>query len=330
MNNTANMVDQSALRFNQASIIILLALAFVLNQPWLVVFVAAVMWIGTFLPQRGLFKLVYQHVFKPLRHRRPAPKADDPRPHLFAQGVGALVLTLSSVALWAGLPVLGWVLTGVVVASGRNQPVPGFLHGLLHVLSAGPAGHSCQPALVADAAGCVITVEVVTHWTARSGPLRGCAKTGPRVFGVNHVRTTDHPGCFRSAAGTAYLSGGACSNKPSAWLSRPTEPAELAALPLACGPAVLYFTTPPARSAAFSRRRPWPRCNNSCSALQVLKLDAVEHQRSGRLLPRHDRPDHRRSRWTAPAGSYQPRPGHRRATAGADWANERNRVTRNS
>ncbi len=66
MNNTAILVDHSALRFNQASIIIFLALAFLLNQPLLVVFVAAVMWIGTFAPNAGLFKLVYQHVFKPL------------------------------------------------------------------------------------------------------------------------------------------------------------------------------------------------------------------------------------------------------------------------
>ncbi len=42
MSKSSTIVDHSALRFNQASIIILLALAFVLNQPWLVVFVAAV------------------------------------------------------------------------------------------------------------------------------------------------------------------------------------------------------------------------------------------------------------------------------------------------
>lgn len=129
MNNTSTIVDQSALRFNQASIIILLALAFVLNQPWLVVFVAAVMWIGTLAPQAGLFKLVYQHVFKRLRIVRPAPKADDPRPHLFAQGVGALVLTLSSIALLAGLALVGWALAGVVVALAAINLFLGFCMG---------------------------------------------------------------------------------------------------------------------------------------------------------------------------------------------------------
>lgn len=129
MNSSSTIVDYSALRFNQASIITLLALGFVLNQPWLVVFVAAVMWIGTFLPQAGLFKLIYQHVLKPLRIVRSAPKADDPRPHLFAQGVGALVLTLSSLALLAGLPLLGWALAGVVVALAAINLFLGFCMG---------------------------------------------------------------------------------------------------------------------------------------------------------------------------------------------------------
>jgi hypothetical protein len=131
MSSTSTIVDYSALRFNQASIIILLALAFVLNQPWLVVFVAAVMWIGAFVPQAGLFKLIYQRGLKPLHIVRPSPKADDPRPHLFAQGVGALVLTLSSVALFAGLPVLGWALAGVVVALAAINLFLGFCMGCL-------------------------------------------------------------------------------------------------------------------------------------------------------------------------------------------------------
>ncbi len=129
MNSPSTIVDHSALRFNQASIIILLALAFVLNQPWLVVFVAAVMWIGTLAPKAGLFKLIYQHVFKRLRIVRPAPQADDPRPHLFAQGVGALVLTASSFALFAGLAPLGWALAGVVVALAAVNLFLGFCMG---------------------------------------------------------------------------------------------------------------------------------------------------------------------------------------------------------
>lgn len=129
MTNQTSIVDYSALRVNQAAIITLLALAFLLNQPWLVVFVAAVMWIGTLIPRAGLFKLFYKHVLKPLRLVRPAPKADDPVPHLFAQGVGALFLTGGSLALFAGASLLGWLLVGVVIALAAVNLFLGFCLG---------------------------------------------------------------------------------------------------------------------------------------------------------------------------------------------------------
>ena len=129
MTNQTSTVDYSALRVNQALIIALLALAFLLNQPWLVVIVAAVMWIGTLVPRAGLFKLFYKHVLKPLRVVRPAPKADDPAPHLFAQGVGALFLTAGSLALLAGASVLGWLLVGVVIALAAVNLFLGFCLG---------------------------------------------------------------------------------------------------------------------------------------------------------------------------------------------------------
>lgn len=129
MTNQSSIVDYSALRVNQASIITLLALAFLLNQPWLVVFVAAVMWIGTLAPRAGLFKLFYKHVLKPLRVVRPAPKADDPNPHLFAQGVGALFLTLASLALFSGASLIGWALVGVVVTLAAVNLFLGFCLG---------------------------------------------------------------------------------------------------------------------------------------------------------------------------------------------------------
>ena len=117
------------MRVNQALIIALLALAFLLNQPWLVVFVAAVMWVGTLAPRAGLFKLFYKHVLKPLHAVRPAPKADDPAPHLFAQGVGALFLTVGSLALLAGASLLGWLLVGVVIALAAVNLFLGFCLG---------------------------------------------------------------------------------------------------------------------------------------------------------------------------------------------------------
>lgn len=129
MTEKPTFVDQSALRFNQASIIALVAAGFLTNQPWLVALVAAALWIGALAPGAGLFKLIYQRVLKPLGIIRPAPQPDDPRPHLFAQGVGALVLTLASLALLAGFPLVGWTLAGAVVVLAAINLLLGFCLG---------------------------------------------------------------------------------------------------------------------------------------------------------------------------------------------------------
>lgn len=129
MNDKPTIVDQSALRFNQACIIFLLVLAFLFNQPWLVAFVAAAMALGTLVPQAGLFKLLYQKALRPLGLIRPVPVPDDPRPHLFAQGVGALCLILATVTLAAGLPLLGWALVAFVTALATINLILGFCLG---------------------------------------------------------------------------------------------------------------------------------------------------------------------------------------------------------
>ena len=73
-------VDQSALKFNQASIILLLVLAFLFNAAWLVAFVAAVMLVGTLWPEAGLFKQIYARWLKPAGLLKPNVVDDDPQP----------------------------------------------------------------------------------------------------------------------------------------------------------------------------------------------------------------------------------------------------------
>ncbi len=114
-------VDHSAIRTNQAFIIALLGLAFVLNTPLLVAFVSAVMVIGTIWPQAGLFKRIYQHVLRPAGLVRPNVIPDNPEPHLFAQGLGGIFTALSFLALLAGAPVVGWALAWlVIILAGLN------------------------------------------------------------------------------------------------------------------------------------------------------------------------------------------------------------------
>ncbi len=112
---TTYTVDHTALRFNQASIIILLLVAFLTDWQWLVAAVGLVMLIGTAWPEAGLFKLIYARILRPAGLLKPDPQPDEPEPHLFAQGVGGLFLLAATVAFGLNAAIIGWVLTAVVV-----------------------------------------------------------------------------------------------------------------------------------------------------------------------------------------------------------------------
>jgi hypothetical protein len=130
MNNTSERkVDQSALRVNQAFIIGLLLLAFVLNAVWLVAFVAAVMLLGTAVPSLSLFKGVYQKLLKPAGVVKADVILDNPEPHRFAQGFGGVVLIGALIALLAGATVVGWGLVALVIVLAALNLFLGFCAG---------------------------------------------------------------------------------------------------------------------------------------------------------------------------------------------------------
>jgi hypothetical protein len=109
-------VDTTTIKFNQACIIIFTLLGFVLNQPFLVLFVGLVLAVGTLLPNAGLFKQFYLKLLKPNHILKANVIDDDPAPHQFAQGVGALFLLASSLALLIfNNPGLGWTLAWIVI-----------------------------------------------------------------------------------------------------------------------------------------------------------------------------------------------------------------------
>jgi hypothetical protein len=112
----AKKVDTTAIKFNQASIIVLTLLGFVFNQPWLVLFVGVVLAIGTAWPEAGLFKLIYLKLLKPVGLLKTNIIDDDPAPHRFAQGVGALFLLASSIVLLGfNNGIVGWILAWIVI-----------------------------------------------------------------------------------------------------------------------------------------------------------------------------------------------------------------------
>ena len=125
----ANRVDHSALRFNQASIITLLLIAFILEWSVLVAFVGLVMLVGTVWPSAGLFKLAYQRILKPAGIIKPRVLPDNPNAHLFAQGVGGIFLAASLLSLVGGLSLVGWVLAWIVIVLAAVNLFLGFCVG---------------------------------------------------------------------------------------------------------------------------------------------------------------------------------------------------------
>lgn len=109
-------VDHTALKVNQACIVTLTLLAFAVDAAWLVAFVALVMAVGTIWPEAGLFKVLYARLLRPAGLLQPRVRADDPVPHLFAQGLGAAVLVLAVLALMLGAAGAGWALDLLVAA----------------------------------------------------------------------------------------------------------------------------------------------------------------------------------------------------------------------
>jgi molybdopterin converting factor small subunit len=121
-------VDHSALRTNQAFIIILNILAFVLAQPALALAVTLVMLAGAVFRTPG-FGFVYRLLLKPLGLVKPDVIEDNPEPHRFAQGFGAVVMAGGTIALYAGLGSLGWGLVWLVTALAALNLFAGFCVG---------------------------------------------------------------------------------------------------------------------------------------------------------------------------------------------------------
>lgn len=137
-------VDQSALRTNQAFIIALTLVGFVLDVAvgqWIVLFVALVLTAGTIYPPVSLFVQVYKSVLKPAGIVKPDVIDDEPNAHRFAQGVGAAFLLASFAALFFGGSALaGWILAWIVIVLAAINIVFGFCAGCFVYFQLGRLG----------------------------------------------------------------------------------------------------------------------------------------------------------------------------------------------
>ncbi|MGQ0571674.1 MAG: DUF4395 domain-containing protein [Armatimonadota bacterium] len=124
-----SVVDQSAIKFSQTLIAAWIVLAGALQAPWLIAFLTVALSISAAAPSWSLFRALYLRLGIPLRLVRPNLIPDDPAPHRFAQGVGAAVVALATLALFAGASTLGWVLAGLVAALALLNVTVGFCAG---------------------------------------------------------------------------------------------------------------------------------------------------------------------------------------------------------
>ena len=100
-------VDRNQLRFNQALLVVLLPLAALMDQPWLVYLLFLLM-----ASQHTPWDLMV--ALKRLLRVPPQVVEEDPRPHRFARFLGAVFLGLASLFLLLGLKGVGYALALVV------------------------------------------------------------------------------------------------------------------------------------------------------------------------------------------------------------------------
>lgn len=128
MSEELKQLDHAPLETNQAIIVSLLLLAFILNLRWLVTLVALAMVLGTILKKPG-FGFLYTGALRKWRWVKPDIFPDNPEPHRFAQGFGGVVATLSAILLWLGAGVAGWILAWVVIVLAIVNLFFGFCAG---------------------------------------------------------------------------------------------------------------------------------------------------------------------------------------------------------
>jgi hypothetical protein len=138
------VVDHSALKVNQTGIVATVLVAFIGSaffRPLLVLIplLAVVLLLGTFAPQFALFKQIYFKVLKPRGIVKPRPVQDRPEPHNFAQGMGGVVLAISSVLLLP-IPVAGLALALLVAVLAFINVAFGYCLGCQIYYQLGRAG----------------------------------------------------------------------------------------------------------------------------------------------------------------------------------------------
>jgi hypothetical protein len=123
-------LDAHLNRFSQGCVVLLTGVAFILNEPIVVVIAAIALALSALVPSVGPFRLLYRGVVLPLHLLQPRIVEDDPIPHRFAQAIGATFLIISSLfLLLTPFSMVGWILDLIVVVLAGINFTVGFCAG---------------------------------------------------------------------------------------------------------------------------------------------------------------------------------------------------------
>ena len=123
-------VDTHLGKFSQACTVVLTALAFLFGQPIIVLITAIILAIAALAPSISPYRLLYRGIVLPLHLWRPRIVEDDPAPHRFAQGVGAVFLIAASILLFlTKATAVGWTLDLIVFVLAAINLTIGFCAG---------------------------------------------------------------------------------------------------------------------------------------------------------------------------------------------------------
>lgn len=127
---TIPRIDSRFNKFSQAGVVLLAAVAYLTNQPVIVLIAAVALGLSALFPAFGPFRLLYRFLVVPLHLLTPRLVEDDPAPHRFAQGVGATFLIAATLIFYlTAYTTLGWTLDLIVFVLAALNFTVGFCAG---------------------------------------------------------------------------------------------------------------------------------------------------------------------------------------------------------
>ncbi|MBO0812531.1 MAG: DUF4395 domain-containing protein [Microlunatus sp.] len=124
----AGWIDPRGQRFAAAVTTVVLSVALVLQNPWILLAQAVVFAISVVAgPGNGPYGLIFRTFIRP--RLSPPVELEDPRPPRFAQLVGLIFSVIGVIGFFGGVWLLGSIATGCAVVAALLNAVIGFCLG---------------------------------------------------------------------------------------------------------------------------------------------------------------------------------------------------------